>query len=98
MKVELHDYNIGTQSGDATVLVYDDFGYIIFDGTVNFEFTVEKFKTGREWIDFFGILKTIKITDMEFFDTENRRIKPKYEIKEAIEYNLIEQIKDKENE
>jgi hypothetical protein len=40
----------------------------------------------------------VEITDIEFFDTENRRIKPKYEIKEAIEYNLIEEIKDKENE
>jgi hypothetical protein len=24
MKVEIHDYNIGTQSGDALVLVYGD--------------------------------------------------------------------------
>lgn len=102
MKVELHDYNIGAQSGDATVLVYSEdncsFESIVFDGTVNFEFSVDKYETGdgyftpiENWID-------VEITDMEFFDTENRRIKPKYEIKEAIEYNLIEEIKDKENE
>jgi len=102
MKVELHDYNIGAQSGDATVLVYSEdncsFESIVFDGTVNFEFTVDKCQTGdgyttpiEDWMD-------IEITDMEFFDTENRRIKPKYEIKEAIEYNLIEKIKEKENE
>lgn len=78
MKVELHDYNIGAQSSDATVLVYDDFEEVIFDGTVNFEFSLDN----------------LKITDIEFFDTENRRIKPKYEIREAIEYNLIEKIKD----
>ena len=98
MKVELHDYNIGPQSGDATVLVYDDFEEVVFDGTVNFEFSVDKYETGdgyltpiEDWID-------VEITDIEFFDNENRRIKPKYEIKEAIEYNLIEQIKDKEND
>lgn len=99
MKVELHDYNIGTQSGDATVLVYEDptdLNSVVFDGTVNFEFTVDKYQTGdgyltpiEDWID-------IEITDIEFFDTENRRIKPKHEIKEAIEYNLIEKIKDNE--
>lgn len=102
MKVELHDYNIGAQLGDATVLVYGadncSFESIVFDGTVNFEFTVDEYETGdgyltpiENWID-------VEITDIEFFDNENRRIKPKYEIKEAIEYNLIEEIKDKENE
>ena len=80
MKVELLDYNIGTQSGDALVLVYDEFVEVIFDGTVNFEFSLDN----------------LKITDIEFFDTENRRIKPKHEIKEAIEYCLIEKIKDNE--
>ena len=100
MQVELHDYNIGTQSGDATVLVYDDptdLNSVIFDGTVNFEFTVDKYETGdgyltpiENWID-------VEITDSEFFDIENRRIKPKYEIKEAIEYCLIEKIKENEN-
>lgn len=99
MRVDLLDYNIGAQSGDATVLVYDDptdLNSIVFDGTVNFEFSVDKYETGdgyttpiEDWID-------IEITDMEFFDIENRRIKPKYEIKEAIEYNLIEKIKDNE--
>ena len=101
MQVERHDYNISTQSGDAIVLVYDDptdLNSVVFDGAVNFEFSVDKYETGdgyttpiEDWID-------IEITDMEFFDVENRRIKPKYEIKEAIEYNLIEQIKEKENE
>ena len=101
MKVELHDYNIGTQSGDATVLVYDDptnLNSVVFDGTVNFEFSVDKYETGdgyltpiENWID-------IEITDMEFFDTENRRIKPKYDIQTSIEYNLIELIRDKQNE
>ena len=100
MIVELIDYNIGTQSGDATVLVYGEdncsFESIVFDGTVNFEFSVKKIKTGREWINLFDVIKTYKITDIEFFDTENRRIKPKYEIKEAIEYCLIEKIKENE--
>jgi len=101
MIVELHEYHIGAQSGDATVLVYGEnncsFESIVFDGTVNFEFSVDKYETGdgyttpiEDWID-------IEITDIEFFDTENRRIKPKYEIKEAIEYILIEEIKEKEN-
>lgn len=101
MQVELIDYNIGAQSGDATVLVYGadncSFDSIVFDGTVNFEFSVDKYETGdghitpiEDWID-------IEITDIEFFDTENRRIKPKHEIKEAIEYNLIEKIKEYEN-
>ena len=101
MKVELHDYNIGAQSGDATVLVYGDttnFNDIIFDGTVNFEFTVDKYETGDGYITPIENWMDVEITDIEFFDTENRRIKPKYEIKEAIEYNLIEEIKDKENE
>lgn len=101
MKVELHDYNIGSGSGDATVLVYDnptDLNSVIFDGTVNFEFSVDKYETGdghitpiEDWID-------VEITDIEFFDTENRRIKPKHDIQTSIEYNLIELIRDKQNE
>ena len=101
MQVELHDYNIGTQSGDATVLVYDDLtdlNSVVFDGTVNFEFTVDKYETGdgyltpiENWVD-------VEITDIEFFDIENRRVKPKHEIKEAIEYCLIEKIKDSQND
>ena len=101
MQVELHDYNIGTQSGDATVLVYDDptdLNSVVFDGTVNFEFTIDKYQTGdgyltpkENWMD-------VEITDVEYFDTENRRVKPKHYIQEAIEYELIELIKDKDNE
>ena len=102
MKVELIDYNIGTQSGDATVLVYADdncsFESIVFDGTVNFEFSVEKYETGDGYLTPIENWMDVEITDMEFFDTENRRVKPKYEIKEAIEYNLIIEIKDKQNE
>ena len=102
MKVELHDYNIGSGSGDATVLVYSEdncsFESIVFDGTVNFEFSVDKYETGDGYITPIENWMDVEITDIEFFDTENRRIKPKYEIKEAIEYNLIEEIKDKENE
>ena len=98
MKVELHDYNIGAQSGDATVVVFGadncSFDSVVFDGTVNFEFSVDKYETG----DGYTTPIDVEITDMEFFDTENRRIKPKYEIKEAIEYNLIEKITDKEND
>lgn len=100
MKIEIHDYNIGTQLGDALILVYgsDDcsFESIIFDGTVNFEFKVDKYQTGdgyltpkENWMD-------VEITDVEYFDDENRRIKPKHYIQEAIEYYLIELIKDKE--
>lgn len=101
MKVELHDYNIGTGSGDATVLVYDnptDLSSVVFDGTVNFEFSVDKYETGDGYLTPIENWMDVEITDIEFFDTENRRINPKYEIKEAIEYNLIEQIKDKEND
>ena len=99
MKVEIHDYNIGTQSGDALVLVYGDttnFDDIIFDGTVNFEFSVDKYQTGDGYLTPIENWKDVEITDIEYFDTENRRIKPKYEIREAIEYNLIEKIKDNE--
>jgi len=101
MKVELHDYNIVSGSGDATVLVYDDptdLNSVVFDGTVNFEFSVDKYETGDGYITPIENWMDVEITDIEFFDTENRRIKPKYEIKQAIEYNLIEKIKDKENE
>ena len=100
MKVELHDYNIGTQSGDATILVFgaDDcsFESIIFDGTVNFEFKVDKYQTGDGYLTPIENWMDVEITDIEYFDTENRRIKPKHEIQEAIEYNLIEKIKDNE--
>jgi hypothetical protein len=101
MKVEIHDYNIGTQSGDALVLVYGDttnFDDIIFDGTVNFEFKVDKYQTGDGYITPIENWMDIEITDVEYFDNENRRIKPKYDIQEAIEYNLIELIKDKDND
>ena len=100
MKVELHDYNLGTQSGDALVLVYGDttnFDDIIFDGTVNFEFSVDKYQTGDGYLTPIENWMDVEITDVEYFDIENRRIKPKYEIREAIEYNLIEKIKDNEN-
>ena len=100
MKVELHDYSIGSQSGDATILVFgaDDcsFESIIFDGTVNFEFKVDKYQTGDGYLTPIENWMDVEITDIEYFDTENRRIKPKYEIQEAIEYNLIEKIKDNE--
>ena len=100
MKVELHDYSIGSQSGDATILVFgaDDcsFESIIFDGTVNFEFKVDKYETGDGYLTPIENWMDVEITDIEYFDTENRRIKPKYEIQEAIEYNLIEKIKDNE--
>ena len=99
MKVELHDYNIGTQSGDATVLVYDvptDLNSVVFDGTVNFEFSVDKYETGDGYLTPIENWMDVEITDIEYFDIENRRIKPKYEIREAIEYNLIEKIKDNE--
>ena len=101
MKVELHDYNIGTQSGDATVLVYNDptdLNSVIFDGTVNFEFSVDKYQTGDGYLTPIENWMDVEITDIEYFDIENRRIKPKYEIREAIEYNLIELIKDNEND
>lgn len=100
MKVEIHDYNIGTQSGDALVLVYGDttnFDDIIFDGTVNFEFSVDKYQTGDGYLTPIEYWMDVEITDIEYFDTENRRIKPKHEIREAIEYNLIDKIKDNEN-
>ena len=101
MKVEIHDYTICTQSGDATILVFgaDDcsFESIIFDGTVNFEFTVDKYQTGDGYLTPIENWMDVEITDIEYFDTENRRIKPKHDIQEAIEYNLIEKIKDNEN-
>lgn len=102
MKVEIHDYNIGTQSGDATILVFgaDDcsFESIIFDGTVNFEFKVDKYQTGDGYLTPIENWMDIEITDVEYFDTENRRVKPKHDIQEAIEYNLIELIKDNDND
>ena len=102
MKVELHDYSIGSQSGDATILVFgaDDcsFESIIFDGTVNFEFKVDKYQTGDGYLTPIENWMDVEITDIEYFDTENRRIKPKHDIQISIEYNLIELIKDKEND
>lgn len=102
MKVELHDYSIGSQSGDATILVFGEedcsFESIIFDGTVNFEFKVDKYQTGDGYLTPIENWMDVEITDVEYFDTENRRIKPKYDIQEAIEYNLMELIKDKEND
>ena len=102
MKVEIHDYNIGTQSGDALVLVYgaDDcsFDSIIFDGTVNFEFKVDKYQTGDGYLTPIENWMDVEITDIEYFDTENRRVKPKHYVQEAIEYELIEMIKDKDND
>ena len=100
MIVELHDYHIGTGSGDATVTVYGDdnasFESIVFDGTVNFEFTVDKYETGdgyltpkENWCD-------VEITDIEFFDTENRRLELDFQIEQSIRYKLIEKIEDKE--
>ena len=100
MKTEIVDYSFGSQIGDATILVYgaDDcsFESIIFDGTVNFEFKVDKYQTGdgyltpiENWID-------VEITDVEYFDTENRRIKPNHDIQTSIEYHLKELIKDRE--
>ena len=102
MKVEIHDYNIGTQSGDATILVFgaDDcsFESIIFDGTVNFEFTIDKYQTGDGYLTPIENWMDVEITDIEYFDTENRRINPNHDIQTSIEYNLMELIKDKENE
>lgn len=102
MKVEIHDYNIGTQSGDATILVFgaDDcsFESIIFDGTVNFEFKVDKYQTGDGYLTPIENWMDVEITDIEYFDTENRRVKPKCDIQISIEYNLIELIKDNEND
>ena len=102
MKVELHDYNIGTQSGDATILVFgaDDcsFESIIFDGTVNFEFKVDKYQTGDGYLTPIENWMDVEITDIEYFDTENRRVKPNNDIQTSIEHNLIELIKDKEND
>jgi len=98
MKVELHDYSIGSQSGDATILVFgaDDcsFESIIFDGTVNFEFTVDKYQTGDGYLTPIENWMDVEITDVEYFDTENRRVKPNHDIQTSIEYNLIELIKD----
>lgn len=100
MKVEIHDYNIGTQSGDATILVFgaDDcsFESIIFDGTVNFEFKVDKYQTGDGYLTPIENWMDIEITDVEYFDNENRRIKPNHDIQTSIEYNLMELIKDNE--
>ena len=101
MKVEIHDYNIGTQSGDALVLVYGDttnFDDIIFDGTVNFEFSVDKYQTGDGYLTPIEHWMDVEITDVEYFDTENRRVKPKSEIRQAIEDIIIEGIKEIENE
>lgn len=101
MKVEIHDYTICTQSGDALVLVYGDttnFDDIIFDGTVNFEFTVDKYQTGDGYLTPIENWMDVEITDVEYFDNENRRIKPNHDIQTSIEYNLIELIKDKEND
>ena len=102
MKVELHDYGIGSQSGDATILVFgaDDcsFESIIFDGTVNFEFKVDKYQTGDGYLTPIENWMDVEITDIEYFDTENRRIKPNHDIQISIEHNLIELIKDKEND
>ena len=102
MKVELHDYSIGSQSGDATILVFgaDDcsFESIIFDGTVNFEFKVDKYQTGDGYLTPIENWMDVEITDIEYFDTENRRIKPNHDIQISIEHNLIELIKDKEND
>lgn len=102
MKVELHDYSIGSQSGDATILVFgaDDcsFESIIFDGTVNFEFKVDKYQTGDGYLTPIENWMDVEITDIEYFDTENRRVKPKHDIQEAIEYYLIEKIKEEEND
>lgn len=102
MKVELHDYSIGSQSGDATILVFgaDDcsFESIIFDGTVNFEFKVDKYQTGDGYLTPIENWMDVEITDIEYFDTENRRVKPKHDIQTSIEYNLMELIKEKEND
>ena len=102
MQVELHDYNIGTQSGDATILVfgaYDcSFESIIFDGTVNFEFSVDKYQTGDGYLTPIENWMDIEITDIEYFDTENRRVKPNHDIQISIENNLIELIKDNDND
>ena len=101
MQVELHDYNIGTQSGDATVLVYNDptdLNSVIFDGNVNFEFSVDKYETGDGYLTPIENWMDVEITDIEYFDTENRRIKPNHDIQTSIEHNLIELIKDKEND
>ena len=102
MKVELHDYSIGSQSGDATILVFgaDDcsFESIIFDGTVNFEFKVDKYQTGDGYLTPIENWMDVEITDIEYFDIENRRIKPNHDIQTSIEYNLIELIKDNDND
>ena len=101
MKVEIHDYNIGTQSGDALVLVYWDttnFDDIIFDGTVNFEFTIDKYQTGDGYLTPIENWMDIEITDVEYFDNENRRVKPNHDIQISIENNLIELIKDNDND
>ena len=101
MKVELIDYTICTQSGDAVVLVYGDttnFDDVLFDGTVNFEFKVDKYQTGDGYLTPIENWMDVEITDIEYFDTENRRIKPKHDIQISIEHNLIELIKDKEND
>ena len=101
MKVELVDYTICTQSGDAVVLVYGDTTNldddVLFDGTVNFEFKVDKYETGDGYLTPIENWKDVEITDIEYFDTENRRVKPKHYVQEAIEYELIEFIKDNEN-
>ena len=101
MQVEIHDYNIGTQSGDATILVFgaDDcsFESIIFDGTVNFEFTIDKYQTGDGYLTPIENWMDVEITDVEYFDNENRRIKPNHDIQTSIEHNLMELIKDNEN-
>ena len=97
MKVELHDYNIGTQSGDATVLVYNDptdLNSVVFDGTVNFEFKVDKYQTGDGYLTPIENWMDVEITDVEYFDNENRRVKPNHDIQTSIEYNLMELIKD----
>lgn len=102
MKTEIFDYSFGTQIGDATILVFgaDDcsFESIIFDGTVNFEFKVDKYQTGDGYLTPIENWMDVEITDVEYFDTENRRVKPNNDIQISIEYNLMELIKDKEND
>lgn len=97
MIVELHDYHIGTGSGDATVLVLQD-DNVVFDGTVNFEFTVDKYETGDGYLTPIEWWTDVEVTDMEFFDLDNHRVEVAYEVKQNIEYELIEKIKDKEYE
>jgi hypothetical protein len=55
---------------------------------------VDKYQTGDGYLTPIENWMDVEITDVEYFDNENRRINPKHDIQTSIEYNLMELIKD----